>query len=204
MHIEDLLISCYQLNVAPVGSWDQSFIKNVVLYLFNDKPLSTQQAKNAIRIISKYKNKLDMHHTARDIEYALLNPTYRHKLYQSLDIPRQVRYLGEKYLGFRYKKNDIITNQIKTIYNKQKYEKPKFNSQYRIWVVPVYREKIYKIKEIISEYRFSFDDDVVNYLTECLSIENTTPQVVMDENIMLYIPDNQNLAYYAKYVLGGK
>lgn len=187
MYVEDLFIKIAErLNeVRPRhalfgglldGEWHRSFISNVSSHILAGNQLSSNQSKTILKLIAKVRVHLVAYGMAtdEDISCMLIQPDHRRPLYASMEIPREVRHLGDNLLGFRYKQNDLITKRIKTLgdppmatgltYKMELIERPHFDWQTRIWVVPLFRHNLEAVISLIKEYRFGIDALTASYL----------------------------------------
>ena len=222
--IEDLLeeleiISTYQyvgrksgfrrMGVNPVSSpADRKFIQDLTSRTRQGGKFSTKQAFIACKIIKKYARLFSEGRTNNDDTVLVLlvpeiialceNPNYRVVPYQSTNVPREVRYLGNRKLGLKCKFSPQIIDRIKALKDHTcplSADFPYFNKKYRIWVVDVTEKNIDSITGLISRFNFMFDDKVVQFLTDCEnSVSKTSTVIINDEqNVIHVIVNNNNL-----------
>jgi hypothetical protein len=198
--------------VSTEQNWDLRFVTNVVAYIRKDKPLSTEQAKIVLKMLRRFERKLV---NAKLIEEETIRnlidfPSYRQQPYTSASVPREVRYIGDNCLAFRFKMNDVIKNDIKRLRPKgtgfiEKYNW--FHAQHRVWVVPVTRDTIKPVQELIAKHRFGFDDEVVEYLVRASNSAHQATGFAFDPEINLIsaeVGDNELIAWWVKTVLQGE
>jgi hypothetical protein len=185
MYVEDLFINIAQRlgEIRPRhalfgglldGEWHRSFIANVSGHILAGNQLSSNQSKTILKLIARVRAYLVAYGMAtdEDISGMLAQPEHRRPLYASIEIPREVRHLGDNLLGFRYKQNDLITKRIKalgdpalvTTHKIELIERPRFDWPTRIWVVPMFRHNLEAIFDLIREYRFGIDFMTSSYL----------------------------------------
>ena len=189
------------------NNWEISFINNIDEYVMKGNRLSTEQSKIILKLLSKFRHNLVHKNILTDIQIndILKNPTYRQSLYLSANIKKEVRYLGSNYIGFRFKFNDIIIESIKQLMNFSNsiLERPYFNREYRIWVVPIIKENAMFVRDIILNNRFSTDLKTLEYIEK--TIKNT-PSICIDKiNVInCEIHGNDLLMGWARLVVNGE
>ena len=224
MYVEDLLIAINErLLIAfyhgphrpfdglPDGEWHRNFITNVANHAMSGHQLSTNQSMTILKLVGKIRQSLVAYGMATDLDIAnmLAMPQHRRPLYESVAIPREVRYLGSNYLGFRFKQNDLIIKRIKSfgqpcMTNWLKFElaenfslidRPRFDWGHRIWIVPVFRHNINHIMALLREYRFGIDPVTADYLQLAQSsLDMSSTFTMADEFIVGNVRDNPLLA----------
>jgi len=217
LYIEDalkLIADSYwkynRLGNQSTGDWHVSFIQNVSDHVSRGKPLSTEQSKIVIKILSKMKHFLvsagDVSEQA--IDDLIQNPKYRQQPYQSANIRKEVRYLGANLIGFRFKFNDVIMRDIRAISDVQQGAfSPWFDRDFRIWVVPISRYSLEKVREIISKHRFEMDTNARDYLALCACSKDKPSTVVYDSettSFILNVCDDDVFVAWANNVVGSE
>ena len=148
---------------------DYRFIEGIYKLVapHNKKTISTEQAKVCIEILGRYTKHIMEHcrYSEDQIKDALKNPIYNNTPYKSLYIPREVRYLGNGSLAFRSKFNEELIESFRKIEGSYFCQ---WKREYKITVVPIKNEKDLDIvMSIIKIYKFEFDDEVLQFLTNC-------------------------------------
>lgn len=197
--------------------WASDFVCNVATYTSNKRPLSTEQAKIILKlaarmtpeIVEKVRKRCPSTVKVVDFEAIRANPTYRLPLYQSANILREVRFLGDNKLGFRFKRNDTIIADIKALAGRRSdgVEAPFFNREHKMWVVSVCATVLSAITTLIDKHRFHADEDVFAYLTACTECFGQPSTFVADAELGLiacHIQDHPILAWWASYVADGE
>jgi hypothetical protein len=196
-------------------SWTSQFVNNIHSRLVDQRILSTAQAAQLLKLITRFQNEIAITHKfdLRDIKDMLDRPIYRQVPYETKFIPNEVRYLGDNVLGFRFKRNDTIIEDLK--YMKPKVRDlswkvdqfPTFDNENKIWNVPVHRDNYETVVDFISKHNFGFDDDVAEYLTLCANSKGKPSGVAYDpdsEQFIFNICDNEILSAWIKNVLYGE
>lgn len=192
--------------------WTVRFLDNVYQHVENKKALSTEQVKIILKLARAIESTLieQKKLVPGQLDSLIAFPRYRKEPYTSDNIPREVRYLGDNMLGFRFKFNDVIRSDIKSLRPRPAlfdYEPYWFHKDFKLWVVRVTRDTLQPIQNLISKHRFQFDDDVVNYLMTAENSLNQKSEFVMDPEIGIIagqICDNELLAWWAKNVARGE
>jgi len=235
MYVEDLLLTiCKHLNSVGLlfdglldDPWHRNFISNVSAHVEAGKQLSTNQSRTILKLVGRVRQQIVRNGlaTAEDIDLMLRQPEHRRPLYQSANVPREVRHLGDNLLAFRFKQNDLVVQRIKEfglpvmtdwaelhrslLIPRMRFEllpRPRFDWDYKIWVVPVLRPTIMGIIALINEYRFGLDDATQNYLQLARQSLDQQSAVVLhaDREVLLAnVCDNPLLAGWMTEVAGG-
>jgi hypothetical protein len=230
MYVEDLLLAIrdhvyFVPNHAFDGlltDWHRNFVTNVSTHVEAGRQLSTNQSAAILKLIAKVRRQIVRYGlaTEADIDHLLRHPDYRRPLYESPNIPREVRYLGDNVLGFRFKQNDVIAAQIRDFGRPASTDwasdwaklrkmtdllpRPQFNWQHRIWIVPVLRYNLSRIVRLINEYRFDVDPATTAYLRLARDSQDRPSAFTMtDEVILGNVCDNPLLAGWITSVSDG-
>lgn len=200
-------------TIEMKDDWAFKFVANVSDYTLQNKPLSTEQAKIILKIVRRTRDYLIKHGESQEsIDALLLSPQYRLTPYPSANVPREVRFLGDNLLGFRFKRNDAISQSIGGLVNHPADEGAVhlgsiwFHREFRLWVVPVNRRNLDDVMEVIREHRFAFDDDVVEYLTLCANNRGRPAAFAADTDLGVIagqVYDCEIIAWWSRSVLGG-
>lgn len=232
MYVEDLLLAIRDRQYGDwpfarpddrfdgllATEWHHDFITSVSDQFTAGKQLSTSQSQTILKLIARVRHplvRLGMA-TDDDIDRMLHQPEYRRPLYESVYIPREVRYLGDNILGFRFKFNGIIQAQIESLGRPAITEwvrlqrhldllpRPRFNWDQRIWLVPVLRHNLAKLTALINEYRFATDRAVTDYLRLARhSYDQPSAFIVQDGVILGKVCDHPLLAAWITEVSDG-
>jgi hypothetical protein len=226
MFVEDLLadfVSRIPRYVNdPVGAyfyndtWTNSFVRSLYASVQAGRALSSEQSRVFLNIVKKLRKLgllADVGHSDNVIDSLLLHPRYRRPPYQSTNIPREVRYLGDNKLGFRCKRIDEIVKDIKRLSatgmdaSWREINRPVFNRQGRLWVVTVTAETYAAIINIIAVHDFKVDEAVIEYLALADSSKGQPSSFVYDpesEKIVANICDNPIVGCWMEHVLFGE
>jgi hypothetical protein len=191
-------------------TWAAAFVKNVAAYVMNGKALSTEQGRIILKLMTRVQDHLiEAGVDADDLRVTLAFPRYRQPPYPSANVPREVRYLGDNFLGFRFKRNDAISSDLKAMVRDQDFlfDEIWFHPEHRVWVVPINRDTIEEAMGAIKRHRFQFDDAVAAYLADALDARNGRSNVSTDRDLGLMaaqVKDNEMLAWIVRDVLMGQ
>lgn len=199
-------------NTLFPDDWHSRFVSNVFGYVSQRKPLSSEQAKIVLKMVARAKTALVEKEIVEEkkIDQLLANPKYRLAPYQSSSIPREVRYVGDNMLAFRFKMNDVIVDSIKSLRKKSDnftHDVIRFDHLARVWLVRVTRDTIDPIMQIIGKNRFQIDDATIEYLTLATNSRGQPSTFVFDPEsgkIVANICDNEIIASWVRYVLGAE
>ena len=230
MYVEDLLLAIRDRTYFDprrafdglLSDWHRNFVLNVSSHVEAGQQLSTNQSTVIIKLIAKVRRQI-VHYgmaTDADIDHLLCYPDFRRPLYESPNIPREVRYLGDNVLGLRFKQNDVIAALIRDLGRPPPTDwaldwaklrkmtdllpRPQFNWQHRIWLVPVLRHNLSRIVKLLNEYRFDVDPAVTAYLRLARdSQDRPSAFTLTDEVILGNVCDNPLLAGWITCVADG-
>jgi hypothetical protein len=209
--------------IAPFGNlfnseWHRSFIENVTQHTRAGRPLSSNQSRMILKMINAAQAYLVDYDIANQaiITEILEFPKHRQPPYESSNVPREVRYLGDNLLGIRCKANEILTNAIKHLgkINSDPLlmpnilrSVPRFDWGYRIWIVPVHRHNLFMIFDLLSEFRIQPDQATNDYLALCrTSIGKESEFVFADDQqqaLRALVCDDYILASWITEIAGG-
>jgi hypothetical protein len=187
--------------------WFTKFFSNVGSWVRQNKPLTTEQAK----IVSKALMKTRVYFLARGaspegIHDLLMTPVYRNQPTLSSVMPREVRYLGNSILGFRFKRNDIIMDEIKALKSLSPLAPHlvEWQPHDRMWEIGIMDTTLDGIFAIIKKHRFHFDDDVAQALADAENAQRgISTFAVEDGMLVITVKDNVLLSSWVESALGG-
>lgn len=234
MYVEDLFLKLYEEirrgTHSPIfrnlSVWQRNFITDVNGHLQQNKPLSTKQSVVILEIIRNCRDQLVKHRNISEttLEKILSNPQYRRPLYESTNIPKEVRHLGGNLLGFRFKKNDNLKAEVKSLCDIPMTDwlgewlpvlsglvhnmviKPRYDWMYKIWIVPVYRFNILKITNLIATEHFALDGTTKDYMKLARRSADQPSLFAVDEEneiLLANVCDNPLLSGWITEVVGG-
>lgn len=200
------------LDSLAHDSWYANFVNSVFEQVYLGHSLTVNQANVSLKVMRRTKNELIAKNIVSkdEIEQQLKTPKYRNSLRPSVNIPKQVRYIGDGILAFRFKINETILADIKNI------RKPKthyldtndtvwFNHTHKLWLVRVNRDNMKKISEIILDHRFEIDDEAtIDFLKQADENIGKKSTFVMDPEsgkIVANVCDNELIAAWVRNVL---
>ncbi len=204
MFVEDFITELSHKTVK-FKEWDEKFVNSIKTQIERDKGLSTKQIKTFQNIVGNYKKSLIAEGFSNHvIEEILLRPRYRNDPYQSINLPNEVRYLGDNKLGFRFKPTPeliaLIKNTRKPVTSKIK---PVFNRKLKIWVLSITPANFSSIMDLVSH--FEYDDAVLEYLTLCEnSKQEKSTFFIEGDEILANISNNIYLDCWVRNMLYGE
>lgn len=215
--VEDVVqVVCEHLHEGRVrdmlpDDWFLNFLNNIQVWVSDGKPLTTEQAKIVLKILGKTRPLfLSLGVSAKAIREMQTDPVYRQQPTLSSVMPREVRYLGGNILGFRFKRNDTIVNDIKALKkNWATDDDVVFDYVQRLWIVrvtgenmtPMTEDGLTPIMKIIAKHRFAFDDEVAGFLADS---ENVTGGETAFSTTECMILDNDLVGQWVRAVLIGE
>lgn len=212
--VEDVVQTIFDQMHAPeyravLGDpWFSRFFSNVVQWVRDDKPLTTEQAKIVLKVLGKSRQYLiQMGADPAEIMELLRKPVYRRQPTLSSTMPREVRYLGDGVLGFRFKRNDVIIDDIKEMraLTTTAPHRIEWQPGHRMWTIGIMESTLPGIMNLIMTHRFQFDDEVAAILAEAHDAQRGISTFTLDADGMMTVCvlDNDVLASWVQGVLGG-
>lgn len=210
-YVEDVLVAArgclFHHDYKPVlgSDWFVDFVENVYQWTQSGKSLTTEQSKIVMRVLEKSRKYFVKHGIAVESDVAALiaNPLYRRPLVPSANIVREVRWLGSNLLGFRFKRDDTLSEKFRNLRAGVFDEEVQYDFLKRIWIVPVHARNVDAIEAIISDRKFHFDDEVVDLLVGVHNQEPTTITVDPDTGEIVITTHDPLLSKWATVCLGG-
>lgn len=168
------------------NNYDKKFLYDIGQKLEMGKSISSKQLDLIHKILPKYRNLLlTFKINKNDLDDWLDNFYHNLKVYKSKNIEKEVRYLGNNILFFRFLYNPEIIAFFKKLYKKQSQQ---FRYSKRLHGVNVLVNDTNKsiLMNIISNFSFKFDNEVEEYFLKQFNSVRT--QFIIVEN-----GDNFNL-----------
>jgi hypothetical protein len=156
-------------RVAP-DAWAGDFVRSVSGYVRNGSALSTGQGRIALRLFYRCRAFLEAQGGSTDeILATARDPVYYREPLPSADIRREVRHLGGDLLGFRFKSNRAITLDLRHCAERAWLGRSRawVHHRERVSVLPVTRENVSSIVDVIERHAFDLDADAAALLFSC-------------------------------------
>ena len=196
---------------ALATAWEAHFIDTVSARLAAGRPLSSQQCRIVLTMISKAGAALvhDGVLTQADLGAVLRDPQYRRPPYRSTgqSVRSEIRHLGGYYFGIRLPYNETAVHDIRALYVPGDMEKPWFHHASRIWVVALMRWNHAALRRLIETHRLQMDAATRDYLTLAKYSQSKPATVVYHAGSGRFITnicDNPLLTRWAVHVAGGE
>ena len=178
------------------SQWLRDFVVSVAEWVAGGQAITTEQSKIIIMAAETYKATLIGIHGETPVQAFLSKPAFYKPLRVSTVVPREVRWLGHNRVGFRFKNNQVIVEQIKLLTGTKSGWEPVL----RLWVVEVTSYNIEDTMKVIRTHKFDFDSHVEQFLLDCHDARGKPSQVVESQIIVC---DNPVLTKWATGSLGG-
>lgn len=211
--VESLLRGLVALCAKNVikDSWHRSFLSSVNSHVVGGSSMSTNQGATVLKVAGKYAGTLAnaLGVPQSEVLDCIKNPKYDKSPYQSISIPREVRYIGMDKLAFRFKVDNTVVAEIKQLRSAHDpvNSAPKWDNKYRLWIVTVTPQNIDKVFSIIQRHRFHFDEPVLEYMTLCSNSKKASSTFAAVEGTDIAVANicaNPLLSYVVKNVLKGE
>jgi hypothetical protein len=206
----ELIWTCYGPTGAHIikNQSDMKFIEDIVQKTKTNNRISTKQAYIVLKLLKTYVHVFEKYSkitTRAEVIELCNNPCYRLAPYQSIEVPREVRYLGRRILGFKMKFSAQLIERIRAFkdpFNVVGKHLPSFNSTHKIWLVEVTEHNFSKIMKFIPKAYFEFDDAVVDFLHKCSESTSVPSNIKVSEDaINLTVNNNELLCAWAEQIL---
>lgn len=170
-------------------SYDIGFITDITYKIYNGKNLSERQAQVIWKIVKKYLDFIIACNVDVDALLKLVeNPKYRKPLYQSVIIPREIRYIADYKFAVRFNFNPTIRNDLQL-----SVVECRWNEQNKFWVVAVNKSTCVSFKRFINRYKFVLDNVALKMLNYMISFQHGYEIGEKNNRVFVNIADNQVL-----------
>ncbi len=156
-----------------VDEWKCSFVTNVHYNVIaKNGQLSTKQGEIALKIVKGMRVEAAAYFkmTVAAFDAWLESPRYDRKPYLSANIPREVRYMGDGRLAFRFKLDPTVVDDIKGLKsrNAMTLDGSVFDRKHRLWIVSVSGLNVERVLNIIDRHKFQHDQSTYDFLSHWL------------------------------------
>lgn len=220
MYVEDLVVIIQeQQHQLTLNDWQRRFVANVATQLSAARQLSTKQVDVIVGLGHKLRSSLLSRNLVSPDAIANLLTTQecRTQPYESNSVRREVRYLGDNLLAFRFKADAFRRERIKSFGTVDTtrwlgeqpvipHRKPWFDWLYKLWIVPVYSFNLMAICEFIEQQRCHLDQPARDYLTLARRSFHQPSLFAIDpatQVILTNVCDHPILAAWITEVAGG-
>lgn len=191
-HLESL-ITVYPWGKTPtnhpsnyVSTWDKQFVSDVSTYTIGGSALSTAQAEITVKILNKYVKLFKANEPV--VRGILTAPKYRIEPYQTVEVPKEVRWAGGPVFLFRTSYNKLIQSQIRQLTGELETIAPVSLRGIRSWRVVVDSHNIKAVMAFIQRHNYKFDDTVLEQFMHMQNnMSNPNRVVLTDDSIQLEI-----------------
>jgi hypothetical protein len=183
--------------------WTVQFMESVNERIANNRPLSSNQSRTILNIIHKVKSYVPSYGicTAEELDEILRHPKFKIEIYESSNIPNEVRHIGSNYLAFRFKFDPAIMRDILSLNENYR---PYFVREAKVWVVPVVHNNYYTVNHIIKNYKFSMDDACREWMKLAAKSVNQPSALAVNDNLIIAnVCDNEPLGLWMQFVADG-
>ena len=193
-------------NRIITDHYDLKFIWDIGFKIKFNMKISSKQADLLVKVLSKQADFFEkVGYSKESLDFLFENPVFRNPPYESMEIKREVRYIGNGRLAFRSLYNPKIVNDIRKIQGKESAnyhkrvtiysisseipeENPEdiyFVGNYRIWVIEVTESNMNKVMRLIKGFAFEFDSDVENFFLNAENTKTLLSAAVIDQEEMV-------------------
>lgn len=185
--------------------WDRQFISDVAYHTRdNHRSLTSGQCKVIIGLINRYQIHLVLNGiNFDDLTHLLVHQTTRLPVEPSSVVKREVRWVGDSKLAFRFKFDSGIRDAIKKLAVSDCFgtRKASFCHTNKLWYVPVSVGNYPSVMKIITDYGFSFDEDVVKFLAGISESRLKRPEATIENGeIVISVPDDAFMVFLASWI----
>jgi hypothetical protein len=183
-------------------AWHQSFISNVTQHVRAEHALSSNQSRIVLKLIAKARSYLVEYAIASpaEIDRLLSAPLYRRAPYESAQVPREARHIGDNLIALRCKADNVVATNIKALGNSHT-DRARFDWSHKLWIVRVQQHNLSKLRAILHHHRFRLDRATTEYLDLCeASIDQSSNFVFADTSQTTMIANICNDAMLAGWI----
>lgn len=159
------------------NNFELEFIWDIGYKIYLDKPVSSKQYQLLVRVLRGYKHLyISLGLNENDIESWFKQDVTRLAVYTSKEVKKEVRYIGDNFISFRFLYNKKIIDIFKILKDVPSY----YDYDNNIYTLECNNTYVLnKVYYVISEFGFSYDEQLENYL---LSVENIKKSLTIDDN----------------------
>lgn len=197
-HIADNPAQVGAFTYAITNTWDKRFILDVAQHVDNGFAISTAQSSIILKLIQRYRDHLIADGVLEAaVDQLLAFPQYAKPPYQSVDLPREVRWAGDNKLVFRCKYNQGVVEDIKRLKGTNHFlslNYPVYVREHKLWVVDVNSGNHEKVMDVIKRHKFAFDDTVAQFFLDIENSKGKRSEIsVQGDNIMVTVRNDDLL-----------
>lgn len=190
LYVEDVLnglnLLLYSKSSPVWNEWNVRFITNVSGYLSSSQPLSENQSAIILKLAFKLQSDLAKVLNVSDavIKQAITNPVHKNPTFKSRSVKREVRYAGQGYLVFRFKMDDSVSQDIKSLRG-ERYTSNygyKWLPDHKLWKVRITGENFPAIERMIARHKFEMDEDTKQHMSICAASVNANSHMFIDDS----------------------
>ena len=186
MTIEDYIVELSdRLQEQSAESWDKTFMADLSSKINRDVnfTLTTKQSELVTKVIRRNKH---LFKNGYLIDSAIESPSYRNPPRETIRLKNEVRASGVSCLSFRFKFDSSLIGKFKAMMSKS--DLVSYSPDFKIWTARVTPNNAKVISDIIGEYGFHFDDEVLMVLSR--GLETKVPSFSMTEGVFTVKNDN--------------
>lgn len=172
-------------------------------YIHSGSVLTIGQSRIAKKLTARFRNVLLQHGLdPTTLDLAIRRPIHRKPPLASADIPREIRYLGDDLLGFRFKSNPLLQDALARCSNEVIRDGRSWaHPETRVAVLPVHSGNIERIIDLIEANRFSLDEGAADFIETVAGGGGVRVHRVGDE-IQVSAPGNEIVGWLMRRIRG--
>lgn len=177
MYIEDILFLATNVKMNP---WDSTLVYSFQDQLSKGSGLTEKQAALAVKILSKYINKINVS-TGKDLTPYITTPVFKFNI-RTLNIVKRISVIDHliynRSLKVEFSYNEQIINKIRA--EKSKLNSANWDPELKAWVFSLDERSIIFLADLANEFGFSGDDEFSDFAAQARTIQS---------NLEDYIPN---------------
>lgn len=185
--------------------WDRDFINSIYHQVSAGRGLSYKQGEVAVKLIKTHRRLLEIAGCIPlEIDYLILNPTYKIKPYESITILKEVRWVKDNILVFRFSYNQKLIDEFQTLSKASCFFEHSiiYDRNHRVNIIFVNENNIEQIMKIIKDYRISFDNEVAQFFVNAMNaIDKKTTFSINNDKIRIEINNDEFIQEWFDYIL---
>ncbi len=200
MYVDDLICTVARSTKAyKLNSDDYTFVMSLSSQIEDGKTLTSRQAFAIRKVLSKYTNDAGMIvDSITPMEWKACLDINLWKVEPRVTVQKrnEARYLGDNLVGLSYQYARDLAQDI-----------TRLRAHWRngVQIVPVNRQSLDELIDLLGTYRFERDAALDEYLALCMSSKDQMSHFILDgESVVCNVCDSDTLSMFLLHVAGAQ
>lgn len=193
------------LRDGDPAAWTRRFVADVQDRVKKGGSLSSKQAAIVLRLLAENRDAMvGIGASADALDDLIACPVYRNEPYESVNLPREVRYIGGNRLAFRFKYIEDIVGSLKGLRELNRVGDALYDGRRKLWIVAVNRFNFDSVIKLIGSYHFHIDHAALEWLAKAAASRDCRSSFRLEgDRISASILDCEVLGDIVQHVWGG-